>query len=122
MSQSRIAIMVLACALVVSNALWAYNLSFGSTAGTMAHVGCVQSEEISEIYDNVVDPLLGAIESSAKPGATKASVVFGASHAQFLDRRFCVNDERVTSVHRIGLVFNESERLVGATAKLCPSY
>ena len=122
MSQSRIAIMVLACALVVSNALWAYNLSFGSTAGTMAHVGCVQSEEISEIYDNVVDPLLGAIESSAKPGATKASVVFGASHAQFLDRRFCVNDERVTSVHRIGLVFNESERLVGATAKLCPAY
>ena len=122
MSHSRIAIIVLACLLVVSNALWAYSLGFGSSARTIADVKCVQSEEISEIYDNVVDPLLGAIESSAKPDATKASVVFGASHAQFLDRRLCINDGRVTPVHRIGLVFNESGKLVGATARLCPAY
>ena len=120
MSKSRITIIVLACALIVSNALWARSLSFGKEAETMAAMKCVQSEEIAEVYDNVVGPLLDAIASSAEPGATKASVVFDASHAQFRYRTPCMDDERVTRVHRIGLIFNESERLVGATTKLCP--
>ena len=119
MSSSRITIIILACALVVSNVLWAYSASFGR-APAVAQMECVQSEEVADIYDNVVNPLLGAIESSAKPGATKASVVSSASHAQFRDRSLCVGDERVTRVHRVGLMFNESGKLIDATATLCP--
>ena len=81
---------------------------------------CEPSEQTAEIYDEIVVPLMGAIESSAKPGATKDSVISAASFSDLGDDGLCMDDQRVVRVHGVGLIFDGSERLVGATATLCP--
>ena len=120
MSKSRIAIIALACALVISNTLWAYSLTFGKVPEPAAQMKCEPSEQTAEIYDAIVVPLMGAIESSANPGATKDSVVSAASLSNLRDDSLCMDDQRVVRVHGVGLIFDKSEKLVGATATQCP--
>ena len=120
MSKSSITIIALALALVLSNALWAYNLSFGDEPDVTPLMKCEPSEQSAEIIDALVMPLIATIASSAQSGATKESIVADVSRADLTNYNFCIEDRGVVRVRGIGLKFDESKKLVGATATYCP--
>ena len=121
MSGSRISLITLLLALVVSNAMWAYHVKSPRAPAAAPEYGCSYSEHRQELDREVVAPLTAAIAASAMPNATRESVVAAASGAGLNDSRyhFCMQ-ESDHIVRRVGLRFNGEGVLDGASTKPCP--
>jgi hypothetical protein len=120
MSKTNISITALALALLASNALWAYALSFYVPSRPIPRVTCPSNVRHSENCDAVIVPLLAAISSSADPGASRESIISAVAQAQHSREMFCMEDYGVVQVRGIGLKFDSAENLVGATLMYCP--
>ena len=118
MSKSAAAIALLLILLVASNAWWAT-----SRQPQRSTVGPEQLQSISDslkLADRAVVQSFAAIEASAAPGATKESILTAARQADRSKQNICFYDLGVVKVGAIGLKFDNSGRLVGATRAYCP--
>jgi hypothetical protein len=122
MSKTRISIIALALALLASNALWAYALSFYVVPTPVPPVTCPPKVRYSENCGAAILPLLAAISSSAEPGASRDSIISAVAQAQYSREAFCIEDYGVVRVRGIGLKFDSGGNLVGATLTYCPPY
>lgn len=120
MSKANISITALALALLASNALWAYALSFYVPSRPIPRMNCPSNVRYSEHCNAAIVSLLAAISSSADPGASRESIINAVAQAQHSREVFCMEDSDVVQVRGIGLKFDSAENLVGATLTYCP--
>ena len=121
MSKSAVSVYILIALLVGTNAMWLYGVNRQNSAlKTPIEVRCTRTEESTQIYDSIVLPLTDAIAAAAKPGASKESIVRAASFAGFGTNPICMNEPSVVGVRGVGLRFNDSGQLTGATVAHCP--
>jgi hypothetical protein len=120
MSKTRICIVALVLALAGSNGMWAYALSLYARPTPTPHVMCEPRTLRKENFETIILPLLEAISSSARPGASRQSVIHAVAQAQRSRDFFCMEEPGVVRVRGIGLKFDSADKLVGATVAYCP--
>ena len=121
MSKSVISIYVLLALVFGTNAMWLYRMKHEvSPRVEPITVQCTKTEESTEIYDSIVLPLTDAIAAASKPGASRESIIQSASSADFITSPICMEDPTIVRVRGVGLQFNESGQLTGATVVQCP--
>jgi hypothetical protein len=117
MSKSGAAIALLSVALVASNIWWL--VSYGTTkAVSPERLDSIASS--LNLADRAVVQSIAAIDASAAPGATRASIIKAVREADRANQTICFNDPGVVDAGAIGLKFDDSGRLVGATRGYCP--
>jgi hypothetical protein len=110
-ARSRIAIAALACALVVSNALWAYQL---------IDAGVTQSYTDVSLTDNreAVGQLIAVVNEASKPSATRESIIAAAEPPGDSSEPFEKDGYLWTG--SIGLKFDSNNHLIGVERAWSP--
>ena len=120
MSRSAVTIISLVLLLTITNGMWAYNQFLPSAKENTHEYSCAPDEHRLEILERIAQPLESAIAAAAVPGATKQSVIAAASERNTPEiNRFCVGDQSAVTVDLVGLRFNASGQLVGASTQRC---
>ena len=119
--------MVLATTLALSNGFWAYRLILANRPtptpldqqrAPYAKLSC--DCKLLELADRAVLQSFAAIQASAVPGATRATIINAVRAPVRANQNICLEDPGVVNVGSIGLKFDNSGRLVGATKGFCP--
>jgi hypothetical protein len=118
MSKSAIAITLLSIALVASNIWWAIAVQGNKKAVSPERLPSIASS--LKLADRAVVQSFAAIQASAAPGATRASIIKAVREADRANQTTCFNDPGVVHLGAIGLKFDNSGRLIGATRGYCP--
>ena len=119
MSQLRIGFFALLLLLVASNAMWAFRLSQERTPEMPNSYGCTESEQLSELREELIQPLAAAVNASVKPGANKQSILAAMSDEQFpSDNLTCVTPSDTHLAPGLGLRFS-GDRLVAISTLVC---
>jgi hypothetical protein len=120
MSKSNIAVIVLVITLIASNGLWAYASMSGNTPARSSDLKSEQNKPTVDAYYDAILPLEAAIAASASPHASRESIVSAASGSRRPDKPgTCMWDKDVVRVRGVGLQFDRSGKLIGATTSDC---
>jgi len=119
MSQLRAGFFAVLFLLIASNAMWATHLLSEPAPEAHKSYGCTESEQFSQLREQLIQPIAVAVNASVKSGADKQSILAAISGEQSSSEHLtCVIPSDTRLAPGLGLRFS-GDRLVAISTLVC---